>query len=99
MKNRLIKITISRGDFQSMKIKGRGRRGGKGSPFPLFFYNCFDRTDLSTTSTFRAFLLINGIGLTLFDCLGRTFLCTGATGHTFVSDHISHSLHPLFYLF
>ena len=65
------------------------------SPLVLFFNDGFNRADLSTRPTLRAFFLIDHIGFAFFDCFDRTFLCAGSTGHAFIGNHISHFNHPL----
>jgi hypothetical protein len=69
------------------------------SPFTLFFDDSFNRADLGTGSTFRAFLLINHIRFALFNGLHRTFLRTGSAGHAFFSDDVSHFNHLPFLKF
>jgi hypothetical protein len=67
--------------------QGKGRKGEGWLPLSnLFLDNRLDRTYFHTVSTFCAFFFIDGIGFSLFNCICRTFLRAGATGHTFIGD-------------
>jgi hypothetical protein len=75
--------------------KGRKEPDRTLSPLALFFNDGFNRADLGTGSTFRAFLFIDHIRFALFNCLDRTFLGTGSAGYALIGNDISHFDHLL----
>jgi hypothetical protein len=79
------------GEIRQKKEGVKERRGEvEIPPLILFFYNGFDRTHLRTASTFGTFLLINHIGLTLFNGFCGTFFSTRSASHAFIRNHIGH---------